>query len=158
MQVLFCHAPKKFVSRLISRITGEDVTHVALLYKNWVVHANQRGLNVETFEAFGRVSSVVRSIEIKDDEARLFNFLAKYEHAGYDIGALLYFGVYYLLAAVGLPRAAWNLWNSRGRFTCVEWASMFVLGRELSLMTPGEFYALLKSKGFKDGGYPDKSR
>lgn len=153
MRVLFVRSDKA-VAKLIMAITGEDISHCALQYGNWVVHSNQRGLNVESWDSFTKVSSVVEAVEIPHSEEHLFALLSKHEHARYDVLGLLYFGVFFLLKSAGLRTAAWNLWGSRGRFTCVEWVSYFVLGKECGLLTPREFYYKLKELGYKDS-YPD---
>lgn len=150
MHVLFVHSPQRFLSRLITSITGESVSHCALRYGKWVIHSNQRGLNIETYSTFTNVSTVLYAVEIPHSEEHLFSLLSKHTHAPSDILGLLYFGVYFLLKHLGLRRAAWNLWGTRGKFTCVEWVSYFVLGKECGLLTPMEFYRKLKAMGYPD--------
>jgi len=150
MKVLYTRSKKRKLSKAIMWMTGEDVSHVALQYGKWVIHSNHRGLNVEYIESFKKASTIVRAVEIPREEEHLFALLSEHEHSSYDLAGLVYFGFYIAMQCIGLRTAAFNLWGSRGKYTCVEWVSFFVLGKEHGLLTPHQFYLKLKELGYPD--------
>jgi len=139
MKVLFTSSNSP-LSRLIRKITGEQVSHCALRVYDCVIHSNLLGVHMEPFESFN--SSIIESVELPDNLEKVINLLAKYDGNFYDFGALFYLGLRSLFPF--LPKA--NLWQTTGMFLCTEWITEVVDGKENSMITPHQLYLKLKGE------------
>lgn len=150
MKILFTKGTSSF-SKLITSVTREDVSHVAILInlakREFVIHSNLLGLHMETYESFLKHSKVLYALEKKESSENLslvLKLLAEYEWSWYDFGAISFLGISLLLRTwfkIPLPKS--NLWQSTGMFMCVEWASKYVDLKEESMMTPKRLYYIL---------------
>lgn len=141
MQILFTKS-NSLLSRMIRKVTGEPVSHCAIASNGYVVHSNLRGVIIETRDYFEAHSQVVYTVEIEDCMDRVTELLATESHATYDIGALLYLGLRYLIPA--LPKK--NLWQSSGMYLCTEWVTTAVNQKTDSMITPYQLYLTLSNK------------
>ena len=142
MHALFTRS-RKPLSRLICSVLGEPVSHVALLYSEFVIHSNASGLHIETCSTFEKTNEIVYKVRVKGTPSHLFDLLAKYERSAYDVGALLWLGVSFGLRRIGIALPKVNLWQTTGMFLCTEWATKFLCGEEDSLITPYGLYRRL---------------
>ena len=150
MKLVFTKGISSF-SKLITKVTGEDISHVALLITlngiEFVIHSNFLGLHIETYPSFLKHSKVLYVLEKKyteEDVSRALKLLAEYEWSFYDFGAISFLGISLLLRTwfkIPLPKS--NLWQSKSMFMCVEWASKYVDLKEESMMTPKRLYYIL---------------
>lgn len=136
MRILFTKS-KSLLSYLICAVTKEPVSHCALEIHGWVIHSNLYGVHAEPLEDFR--GEIVYSVEVPYKEEALISGMAKYQGRMYDVGALLYLGLKYLLPF--LPKK--NLWQSSSMFLCTEWVTQVLDGRADSMVTPYKLYERL---------------
>lgn len=127
------------LSMIIRHLTGEPVSHCAILSQGVVVHFNLRGLQLESLEAFEKHAEIVYRVEVPN--ALLFDVV--YAHWGkwYDFGGLLYSGLRCLLPF--LPKA--NLWQTSGMFLCTEFVQDVVNEEQDHMITPYKLYLRLSN-------------
>lgn len=135
------------ISWLICKLTREEVSHCALEFDNWVLHANFYGLHwVRKFD-FDAGCSIVHAVEVNDDPRRLIRLAA--EHAGktgYDFGALFYLTLRYLLRSIGIRIPKKNLWQTTGMFLCTEWVTLYLDGVTDAAITPFKLFEKISHK------------
>lgn len=137
------------VSRGIRRVTGEPVSHVAiLLYGKYVVHSNFLGTRIESLESFTKHSYIVYEVHLPEHHICLSRILSSLAaHRGYDFGAMLYLGILGLTPKwlrARLPNA--NLWNASGSFICTELVTYILDGKPDAMVTPLGLYNRLMEK------------
>jgi len=143
MQLLFTNNDM-LLSRLIRRVTGEPVSHVALAVGDFVIHSRgDRGVTLETRLAFDRINRTLFTIELPDDPT-VVPRIHRMERAGYDYPALVYLGIRAVLPSWlrrKLPKA--NLWQLSGSYICTEFITA-ALGQPVdSMITPYQLYKKL---------------
>ena len=140
MQILFTKSDT-LLSKLIRKITREDVSHCALYQDGIVIHYNLLGLQLELYSSFVSRAQVVHTVDLPGQTVSLDTIVAN-KQAGYDYGALLYVGLRYLFPF--LPKK--NLWQCSGMYLCTEWVSHIIDREEDSMITPYGLYLKLKEK------------
>jgi len=143
MLVLFTRN-SSLLSRLITGITGEDVSHCALCIGDYVIHINLLGLQVQHVVDFSNQNIVIDAVPLRREilsTDRLLEGLVGNGRMGYDYLGLLYLGLRYLIPAL-IPKQ--NLWQVSGMFLCTELVTHLLEGREASLLTPGQLAMYLK--------------
>lgn len=141
MQILFTKSDY-ILSKVIRYLTGEPISHCAILYKNWIVQSNLLGVRAIALDEFEKHSEIIYKVEVESDAEHLLYLLAGYGRARYDLGGLLYLGLRAIFPF--LPKA--NLWQSTGMFLCTELVTQFISGSEQSDLTPMQLYKLLENK------------
>jgi hypothetical protein len=145
MKILFT-AGDTFVGRAIRYLTKEPMSHVAIEAGEFVAHSTIFGVEIVTTNYFKTRFQVVDAVEVQDDMNKLLAVLTKRSHSFYDYGCLLYLGVRYSLKRwlkVSIPKA--NLWATSGMFTCTEFVTEVLDGKQDSLITPYGLYERLKN-------------
>lgn len=132
------------VSKLIRSVLREPVSHVAIEYKGFVVHATFWGLRVESYAKFLEKRKIEFQTRIENRPKSLFAKLAEFEGASYDVGAFLWLGLYFFLRRLGLPLPKKNLWQDSGMFLCTEWVTKFINEKQDSMITPYGLYKKLE--------------
>ena len=137
VRALFCKS-NSIVSKAIMKATGEPVSHVALLVdKHWVVHSNLRGVHVQYYTHFLQSYDVVACTFVLETSLPVQKALTSKSFKGYDLFALAWLGLRYLLKMLfgwRIPKA--NLWQVTGMYLCTEWVSYVLEGEEDSTTTP----------------------
>jgi hypothetical protein len=129
-------------SRIIRAVTGEEVSHCAILLSNTgVIHATPTGSAVVPLSEFKKVNTLVYLIAIPRDTAIRVDFA---RNKSYDWGAFCYLGLRLLLRKVGIRLPKKNLWQTTGMYLCTELVSKAVLDKETEL-TPLGLYNKLRS-------------
>lgn len=129
-----------YMSKLIRRVTGEDVSHCVILVDDlWVIHSNFIGVHAEYIGDFCEHSQIVTRIPMPLDRERVLDTLDKLDDAGYDFGGMAFLGICLTLRK-WLP---WivpkqNLWQSSGMFLCTEFVTELLDGKADSMITPGQ--------------------
>lgn len=141
MKILFTSSNSP-LSVIIRSITKEPVSHCAILCEDYVVQSNLLGIGIEDYTTLQKSATIVYELDIPDNYQRIFNLFAEYRNAPYDIGALLYLGLRYLIPQ--LPKA--NLWRQSGSFLCTEWVTEYLDGQVDSTISPYQLYLKLKEK------------
>lgn len=142
MRVLFTTSDRP-LSRLIRRVTGEPVSHCALLFGPWVAHSSLKGVQITSLERFlADGNRVIEGLDLGHSDAEAIHLITKQEGKPYDFGALLYLGLRALLPF--LPKA--NLWNSTGMFLCTELVETALGGPVNPMLTPHQLYLQLKTQ------------
>ena len=136
-----------FVSRAITYLTEEPVSHVAIELDSVVVHSSLWGPEIVTKENFYSKRHLIHTIDLPQelDAIRVLAHITKYDNRLYDYTGLLYLGLRYFAKKylkLDLPKV--NLWQISGMYTCTEFASELVWGYEDSLITPHKLYLKLK--------------
>lgn len=145
MEIIFTRQ-NSFISKLIRKVTGEDVSHCAFIYMQNVYHSNHLGATVCTLSKFKETSEIVYRLKIPNKYSLNFHYhFAQLEGATYDLPAALYAGWRIFLNkyfGIGIP--AVNKFDFRNSYICTELAQK-LLGIEVdSMITPKELY--LKAK------------
>lgn len=129
-------------SDTICAVLGEPVSHVSVLRDNIVYHSDLFGVRRELLDEFLERQSRVVYVPV-DEIPGLEDKYCKYKHYNYDILAMLFIGVSFLLRRfLRIPLAKNNLWNISGMFICTEWVTK-VLGKDNSMITPWGLYKLI---------------
>lgn len=142
MNILFTTSDRWF-SKLIQKLTGEPVSHVAIQAKGVVVHSSLLGVDFVSLEEFKARSAIVHSIPIPSDYQRLWLLYAKHKNAWYDFGALFYLALRCLFPSL-VPKQ--NLWQATGMFLCTEWVTTYLNHTEDNLLTPYNLYLRLQKE------------
>jgi hypothetical protein len=143
MKILFTRGDNP-LSSLICKLTKEDVSHCALQYGEWVLHANFYGVHWEAYAHFSKACEVVHTVEVADDLPRLVGLAAQYAgRARYDFMGLAYLGLRMALRLIGLHLPKKNLWQMSGMFLCTEWVSLYANLEADSEITPFKLYERL---------------
>lgn len=138
MRILFTRSGTP-LSRAIRAVTKEPVSHCAIQLGELVVHSNLYGVHLETLHYFQTHSEIVYEVDIPDNIEGLHNSLDRDEGKWYDIGALLYLGLRYVIPC--LPKK--NLWQCSGMYLCTEFVTEVINGEADSLVTPYQLYVKL---------------
>lgn len=149
MKILFTRGSSP-LSNEICKMTGEDVSHCVLQVGYFIIHSNLLGLHIDWAPNFLRKNTVkyVLEKESDSDKSRLDKLLEEYEHKMYDVGALMFLWLTFVLRAkLSLPLPKSNLWQTTGMFLCTEWISKYADGKEDSMITPYKLYLRLKESG-----------
>jgi hypothetical protein len=129
-------------SKLIRAVTGEEVSHCAILLNNTgVIHATSTGSAVIPFSEFKKVHTLVHFVAIPKDAAIRVDFA---KDKSYDWGAFLYLGLHFILRKVGIRLPKKDLWQTSGMYLCTELVSKALLAKETEL-TPMGLYHKLRS-------------
>lgn len=149
MKILFTTTESLF-SKLIQRVTGEDVSHVAIEFPECgvVVHSDSRGTRISSSTHFHNTRKVVYSVEsesLKFQSDYVQDILAEYEDSGYDYGAFMFLGISLILRKYfKIPLRKSNLWQTTGMFLCVGLGAKIIYGKENDMMTPKQLYYKLR--------------
>ena len=150
MYVVFT-ASNKIGSRIIRFVTGESVSHVAVLMPDdSVAHMAFTGLTQQSIVEFLAHNQAIARVAVDIDPsiavARLLAFRQQHSHL-YDYSALLYLGImllYHRLTGVPHHPIYRNRWQKKSMDTCTEFAC-WMLGREVnSVITPGQLLKELR--------------
>lgn len=142
MYIVFTRS-NSLLSKLIRRVTGEPVSHCALVVSDQeVIHSNLTGLHITSLGEFQKSSRILYRIEAPHDEAKLDRLVERHAHARYDYGALLYLGLRCLCP--WLPKK--NLWQTSGMYLCTEWVTEVLDGQEDHMITPYKLYQKLEQR------------
>jgi hypothetical protein len=136
------------MSRVIRGVTGEDVSHCAIIVDNlWVIHSNFKGVNAEYIGDFTEVNTIVDRIPYNGNRERILDMLEDYHSSSYDFWAMIYSGLLLILHRC-VPRfiPKQNLWQTSGMFICTEFLSKVIFNQEDSLITPGQLREKLRAK------------
>lgn len=127
-------------SRLIRKVTGEDVSHVALRIGAFVIHSKlvNGGVTIDLYSQFNRDNEIPYRLPwvLSSRNLDRKNYAGRY----YDVGAILYLGLRRLLP--WLPKV--NLWQSTGMYMCTEFVTDVIDGSEDSMITPYQLYIKLR--------------
>lgn len=136
------------LGKLIRAVTGEPVSHVAIEAGHFIVHSSLLGVHVDLRQTFYEKQKLIYSIELPADRdvESIYNSAARSQHKVYDYPSLIWLGLRYLLhVKLRLPFPKANLWQITGMYTCTEFVSHLLSGKEDSLTTPYQHYLSLKA-------------
>lgn len=133
-------------SKIIRKVTHEDVSHCAIEAYGFVVHSNHRGVNIETISSFKKINEVVDTVEVGKGNAKLLKSLSQSHRRGYDVPGLIYLGLKLILGKLGISLPKKNLWQTTGMYLCTEFVTHVITGEENSEMTPGQLRDKLKGE------------
>lgn len=148
---IFCDSDN-FVAREIKHITGEDESHVALLFGETVLHYRFMGfesMHISEFREIYNVSSILAPPQAIMVDAPAV--IRKYRGGAYDFLGIIYVALFLGLRdcyGIYLPGAN-RLQRKRDKF-CVEFAAEICLGETGGMTTPGQFKFILLSRGWKN--------
>jgi hypothetical protein len=146
MKVLFTRSNNP-LSRLICAITGEPLSHVALLpMPECVIHSTLTGVDFTTYARFEAAHSYIVDVEIDADYYDILPTIMDASKASYDYKALLFCGVMLLLRRwfpKWVPKQ--NLWQTTGMYMCTELVTD-ALGEIDSMITPYQLYLKLSKE------------
>lgn len=144
MKVLFTYSDN-IISRLIRKVTKEEISHTVIKIGDFVVHSNFLGLNIVPYVRFKEKNIILYSIDITDKtkEEYTINIVNTHFKTPYDFGALFFLGLRYLLPFLVSKQ---NLWQNTSMFLCTEFVSKSIYGKELSILTPYKLYLILKEE------------
>jgi hypothetical protein len=124
---------KKVGSRVIRWITGEDISHVALLLNaGVVVHAKFTGVDIDSLEHFLKENTVVRRYSYTGSDAiNIEKRAMSLEGSSYDKLAFFGMGFYMLMMKyIGWSIPAFSHWAERGQFICTEFIDTIIGEKE----------------------------
>jgi len=134
------------ISKLIRKITGEPVSHVAFIYMGNVYHSNHKGATICTLKKFLQDSEIVHRLKLPKKYDLCFHYrFARLEDSTYDLPAALYAGWRILLnkyLGVGFPDA--NKFNFKNAYMCTELAQKVLQIDVDSFITPYALYLKIK--------------
>ena len=139
MEILFTKNTSP-LSYLIRKITKEPVSHCAIRIGEFVIHSNLFGVSIVPYIVFAKKNTIVNTIFQMTVPLHVTRTLAKCWGKRYDMGALFYLGLRFLLPRL-VPKQ--NLWQSSGMFLCTEFVTYILTEQENSLITPYQLYKLL---------------
>jgi hypothetical protein len=141
VKILFTRS-NNLLSYLICRLTREPVSHCAIQVGDHVIHSTLEGTKIEHIDTFSTHRAIVCSVKLDVD---LNGEVA--HHKSYDYLGLLYLGLrYFARDYLGIRLPKYNLWQITGMYTCVEFVSRELVGKEYSMMTPYQLYLYLGGK------------
>ena len=142
IELLFTTTDKP-ISRMIRYMTREPVSHVAIRIANLVIHSSVTGPELRTYQYFAYHYKIVHKVTISNrwTPYDITDLFTKYDRKLYDYWALAYLGLRYAaLRFIGLKLPKANLWAVSGMYTCTEFVTKIVFGKEDSLITPYKLY------------------
>jgi len=141
MEIIFTRQ-KSFISRLIRKVTGEDVSHCAFIYMQNVYHANHKGANISTLKKFTETSEIVYRVTLPAKYNLHFHYeFAKMEEATYDLPAAIYAGWrVFLNRYFKVKMPSFNKFNFKNAYLCTELAQKILKIEVDSMITPYELY------------------
>jgi hypothetical protein len=149
MYILFTRG-KNPISSLICAVTGEPVSHCAILWGSLVFHSNILGLRIESLADFLDHSEIKYRIAIPDNAStrfKLTTLLNNKKRSLYDFGAFIFLGLsLFLRSKLRIPLPKSNLWKASGMYLCTEFISDILYSREYSMLTPMGLYNLILNK------------
>lgn len=152
ISILFTTSEKP-MAKLIRWATGEDCSHVAILWDETVVHSNWKGVHSEHTSEFLKENRVVHTIPVSEDSQedvdRFLRVLSQPNRSPYDFGALLFCGIM-LFSRKALGLTKWpkqNLWQSSGMYLCTEFVTEYLYGESDALITPHKLYERILENG-----------
>jgi hypothetical protein len=127
-------------SKLIRAVTGEPVSHCAIILTNGnVVHSTINGSVITNLSDFSKSNTIVLDVPIPANLPITVDFA---RNRRYDWGAFLYLGLRLALRKVGIRLPKKNLWQTSGMYLCTELVSQAVLNAETELTPMGLYYKL----------------
>jgi hypothetical protein len=139
--VLFSTTDSVF-SKAICQATRSPASHTAILYNNMVWESKfLRGVRCTPFSDWAKINRII-SAEPWPESAKPFNpdDLLVYSNSWYDVGALLFLSVCYLLGTT--PKS--NLWNHPQAKMCTEYVYSVIFGEGNALVTPWELRGMVQ--------------
>lgn len=134
------------VSRLIRKLTGETVSHVAFIYMGNVYHSNHKGATICSLTKFKEDSEIVYRLKLPRKYELCFHYqFARLEGSNYDLPAALYAGWRIFLNRyfkVGYPPV--NKFNFKEAYMCTELAQKVLKIDVDSFITPHALYLKVK--------------
>lgn len=134
------------ISRLIRKVTGEPVSHVAFIYMGNVYHSNHKGASICTLKKFRKTSEIVYRLKLPKKYDLCFHYqFARLEDSAYDLPAALYAGWRILLNKyLGIAFPAVNKFNFKNAYMCTELAQKVMKIDVDSFITPYALYLKIK--------------
>ena len=140
MKILFVKRPNNYVSHLISKVTGEPESHVAIeLDMGIVVDSSALGISLKPTKHFRSKTEVLRElvpVQRRNDK-QVFEKVETYYGKFYDYGALAYLALVFTLRnylKIPIPKS--NLWQSSGLYMCTEFVAEVVTEKNDPMITP----------------------
>lgn len=164
MKLIFTKS-KLPLSLLIRAITGEDCSHMALVFESRsggiMFESNFLGTHPKFFRNASKHFTVVHALEIpmtvEQEDHAWDTMVDAFDGKNYDFGAAIYLGWRILLYRwFRRPVPKVNCWQTKGAFFCdevyqiLEMAGFQSLDVESGMKTPFMVWDELKSKGFVD--------
>lgn len=149
MYLLFTKS-KFWFSDLICKVTEEPVSHVSIYdsTEEVVYHSTFTGVTRVPATTFFEQQEKIIYYPADIDPEQLYKKFDRYKRSCYDIGALLFLGLCFMVRRyLRIPLPKQNLWQATGMFLCTEWVSQVLLDRELSMITPWKLYQKLLFQG-----------
>lgn len=151
----YSHNP---LSVIIKWLTGEPVSHVAVIFMNHIVmHSNLLGVHITGIGSFNKKSKILYEHEIPMSDQRLkpimFEMINSYDGMSYDWKVFFYMGLrllLYRLFGVSMPKK--SSINSKNGILCTEIARLLPIpelqnklnGMDIQIMTPYMLYKVIK--------------
>jgi hypothetical protein len=140
---------ERITSKLIEKITGEGVSHISLRCGDFIFHSTgSHGIEVCSVRAFLDRGNQIRYMHwIEGDQdtqlRHLLSFYCERKRVSsmYDYLCLITLGLKLLLRLKKVP-----ILQVSGNYDCVEYVSKFILGKEMSEMTPLQLYTHLTTQ------------
>lgn len=145
IEVLFTRS-ELIGSKWIRELTGEDVSHCAILYFDKVIHSSYYGVKRVSYDEFSRHNDIVYRVELPIAPKTIIETYEKLKNKPYDYGALLFLGLRYIAMRCGIKMDYRNLWQDSGCFICSEFVSRAIIGEADSMITPYQLYEKLTTK------------
>jgi hypothetical protein len=141
MEIIFTRQ-NGVISKLIRKITGEEVSHVAFIYMQNVYHSTHAGAAICTLKKFREKSEIVHRVKLPKKYDLCFHYrFAQIEGATYDLPAAIYAGWRILLnKTLGLPIPELNKFNFKDAYICTELAQKILKIEEGKILTPFQLY------------------
>lgn len=136
----------KIGSRIIRKVTGEDVSHCVLEKNGIVLHSTFTGVEIVPLRVFKEENTILYTISGTKTDVKFAEVIDKYWGAKYDFFALLGLGIRLLWPRL-MPKR--NLWQVSGMFLCTEFVTSVLGGRENSEITPYKLYLRLKEQSYE---------
>lgn len=131
-------------SKLIRQASGEPVSHTAILYNGMVWESVfPQGVRSIPFREWSKKNYIIasepwpKSVRHPDKKD-----LEKGKGTWYDVGALLFLGVCFVLRV----KPSSNLWNHPSAKICTEYVTKLVLGKEDHTVTPWQLRSILRER------------
>jgi hypothetical protein len=150
MHIVFTYRMRNLLSWLIRRVTREPVSHVAIVYGDFVAHATARGLTIESISSFNKHNVIQFSVDISHMD-NILPRIQSVEYKPYDIPGLVYLGIRALLphwVRRQMPKV--NLWNVSGAYICTEFVTDMLYGKPDSMITPYQLYRRLSGDSYEE--------
>jgi len=130
-------------SKMIRKITNEEISHCAILYFDKVIHSSYYGVKRVSYSEFAAHNEIVYRVEVPIAPKTIIETYEKLKNKPYDYGALLFLGIRYLAIKCGIKMSYRNLWQDSGCFICSEFVSRAIIGEADSMITPYQLYEKL---------------